>query len=145
VVSENLRPSTHIVTTASSDHYQYQFIAVLQGQMRLYIERRVTGQPQPAVCNKQKDHSSFSPIPKFLGTHLKTQYLEHTLADCCYVDSNPSVGNAGVVFSDVHVEVETFVRAQGFAAVVRKSQPSKWSPLIESAVAPTKEPTVVQV
>jgi hypothetical protein len=30
----------------SSDHYQYQFIAVLQGQMTIFIERRVTGSPQ---------------------------------------------------------------------------------------------------
>ena len=36
----------------SSDHYQYQFIAVLQGQMRLFIERRVSGQPQETTVRR---------------------------------------------------------------------------------------------
>ena len=36
----------------SSDHHQYQFIAVLQGQMRLFIERRVTGQPQETAVRR---------------------------------------------------------------------------------------------
>ena len=30
----------------SSNHYQYQFIAVLQGEMVIHIEQRVTGAPQ---------------------------------------------------------------------------------------------------
>ena len=43
---------------------------------------------------------------------------------------------------DVQLEVETFVSAHGFVTVAWKSQSSKWSPVIELAVAPTKEPAL---